>query len=111
MFKLYQFYIDFGRMGEIEGLFIADEDAVKRSIGKHVHFGEVLGKHSDVSIVLEEDMFTEYFGSVPTESEVKDLGLSVVQPQEVRNQQAVDLFGVGSISGINPFNFLSDEGE
>ena len=95
MFKLYDFYVDYGRSGEITGLFIADEDAVKRSIGKHVHLGEVLGKHSDVSFDLEEDMFIDYFKGQPN-------------PEE-KHQLAIDLFGVGSISGINPFNFLSEE--
>jgi hypothetical protein len=37
MFKLYLFYVDCGRSGDIEGLFIALEDAVKDSIRKFVH--------------------------------------------------------------------------
>lgn len=50
MFKLYSFYLDFSRMGALEGLFIATDEALNKIKGKHIHFGEVLGKHSDVYI-------------------------------------------------------------
>lgn len=59
MRKLYKFYSDYGRQGELEGLFIAEEKEVKNIIGKNVYFGEVLGKHSDVEETMTEDMFTE----------------------------------------------------
>lgn len=97
MEKLYHFYVDYGRMGEIEGLFIADEDEVKRSIGKQVYLGEVLGKHSEVYFDLEEEMFTDYFADQPFPSQ--------------RHQGAVALFGVGTISGINPLNYISEDPE
>ena len=58
MRKLYKFYLDYGRQGELEGLFIADERDVIDIIDQEVFFGEVLGKHSDVSAVMDEDMFT-----------------------------------------------------
>ena len=44
MKKLYSFELDWGRMGSLEGLFIAEEKDVKDIIGKNVQFGEVLGK-------------------------------------------------------------------
>lgn len=59
MKKLYSFELDWGRMGSLEGLFIAEEKDVKDIIGKNVQFGEVLGKHSDVYDTMTEDMFAE----------------------------------------------------
>lgn len=58
MKKLYKFYSNWGRMGDLEGLFIADEQDVKNIIGKEVYFGEVLGKHSEVEDTMTEEMFT-----------------------------------------------------
>ena len=55
--QLYKFYIDFGRMGELEGLFIAEEDDFNAVIGESVWFGEALGKHSDVEETMTIDMF------------------------------------------------------
>lgn len=40
-------------MGTVEGLFVADKDAVKAAIGEEVYFGEILGKHSEVCGPLE----------------------------------------------------------
>lgn len=58
MKKLYKFELDWGRQGSLEGLFIADEKAIKELMGKEVDFGEAFGKHSEVSEVMMEDMFT-----------------------------------------------------
>ncbi len=55
MLKLYKFYWDCGRMGEVESLFVADEDYVKSLIGKEVYFGEILGKHSEIYGTFSED--------------------------------------------------------
>jgi hypothetical protein len=51
---LYKFYWDCGRMGWLDGLFIADEVEVAAAIGKYVNFHEALGKHSEVVGRLEE---------------------------------------------------------
>jgi hypothetical protein len=53
MYQLYKFYWDCGRMGWLDGLFIADEAEVAAAIGKTVDFGEALGKHSEVYGTLE----------------------------------------------------------
>lgn len=58
MKKLYSFELDWGRMGCLEGLFIAEEKEVAEVMGKTVYFGEALGKHSDVYDDMTEDMFT-----------------------------------------------------
>lgn len=48
---LYKFDFDCGRMGNIDGLFVADDKKIKRLIKENpsIYFGEVLGKHSDIS--------------------------------------------------------------
>lgn len=90
--KLYSFYLDYGRMGDLEGLFIAKEEDVKSIIGKEVDFGEVLGKHSWVQAEMEESMF-----------EVIDV------PEEVVK---ILLDKVGEdISGYNPLSYYEEEEE
>lgn len=48
---------DCGRNGELEGIFVAEKSDVEFLVEKKVgiHFGEVLGKHSDVYGYLSED--------------------------------------------------------
>ena len=55
MKKLYSFYWDCGRMGDLQGLFIAEESEVQKILGKEVYFGEVLGKHSEVSGTVDDE--------------------------------------------------------
>lgn len=57
MKKLYKFRFDCGRMGELSGLFVADEEDINNVIGETVYFGEVLGKHSEIYGELEEADF------------------------------------------------------
>ena len=54
MKKLFRFYWDCGRMGELHGLFVEDDAVVRQYIGHDVYFGEVLGKHSEICGKLEE---------------------------------------------------------
>lgn len=56
--KLYSFYWDCGRMGDLQGLFVATEEEVAKAIGQHVSFGECLGKHSDTYGTLEAEHLT-----------------------------------------------------
>lgn len=58
MLKVYRFEWDCGRQGNVEGVFVADDAEVAAAIGKEVGFGEILGKHSDVQGVLEENDLT-----------------------------------------------------
>lgn len=51
---LWKFCWEYGRRGNVEGLFIATEDEVRNSLGKEAYFGEILGKHSEVYGILEE---------------------------------------------------------
>lgn len=56
MKALYKLNCDCGRNGSLYGLFIASPDHVKILIDEkiEVYFGEVLGKHSDISGSLSE---------------------------------------------------------
>lgn len=53
---LYQFSVDFGRMGDLDGVFIAEKEKVAELVAANpeLYFGEVLGKHSEVILDLEE---------------------------------------------------------
>ena len=57
--KLYRFELFCGRSGTLRGTFVADDIAdVLPAIGKRAHFGEVLGKHSEVIVdALEPEHF------------------------------------------------------
>lgn len=54
--KLYRFTVDC-YYGELNGLFVAEAQEIENLLGKEVYFGEVLGKHSAVSIKMEPDLF------------------------------------------------------
>ena len=87
MKKLYKFYWDCERQGEVEGIFIADETELENAIGKSVYFGEILGKHSEVYGVLEKEDIEEMKVSKNTLEELeKILG--------------------NSISGYNPLSYV-----
>ncbi|AQW88693.1 hypothetical protein FDH34_gp168 [Serratia phage BF] len=58
MNKLYEFYLDCGRMGDLSGLFVATEDELRALQGSTIWFGEALGKHSEVWI--DEFKFEDY---------------------------------------------------
>jgi hypothetical protein len=54
---LFKFYADCGRMGSLYALFTATQQEVDEMVGKTVRFGEVLGKHSDISVDLDAGHF------------------------------------------------------
>lgn len=54
MLRLYKFYKSFGRMGELEGLFVASDEEIKHLKGKALDFGEALGKHSEICFAFEK---------------------------------------------------------
>ncbi|WP_297639644.1 hypothetical protein [uncultured Clostridium sp.] len=90
MKKLYKFYWDCGRQGEVEGVFIADETELENAIGENIYFGEILGKHSEVYGVLEKEDIEEIKVSKNTLEELeKILG--------------------NSISGYNPLGYVRYE--
>lgn len=50
MLKLYRFEVDYGRHGSLEGLFVSTEEELNLLNNTTIHFGEALGKHSEVWI-------------------------------------------------------------
>jgi hypothetical protein len=69
--KLWQFHWDCGSTGDLNGLFIATDEEVEKTIGKFLYFGEILGnKHSkiqgglerkDIKIVSDDQEFIDKF--------------------------------------------------
>jgi hypothetical protein len=56
--KLLRFHVDCGRMGSLDGKFVLDADGQAELVklyGETVNFGEVLGKHSDIGVVLKPE--------------------------------------------------------
>jgi hypothetical protein len=51
---IYRIGFDFGRQGHLDGIFCRDKEEVTSAIGKEVYFGEVLGKHSECTWLIEE---------------------------------------------------------
>jgi hypothetical protein len=86
---IYKFYQDHGCMGSLEGIFVADPEEVKRLINsqKEIYFGEVLGKHSEISGVITE-------GEITTVSD---------DPKVVKLFEDHDLS-----SGYCPFDYIED---
>ena len=52
---IYRFHWNCGRSGSLDAIFVADASEVASAIGKELYFGEVLGKHSEISGTLESD--------------------------------------------------------
>ncbi|WP_074432657.1 hypothetical protein [Clostridium ihumii] len=90
MKKLYKFYWDCGRRGDVKGMFIAEEKEVQEAIGQEIYFGEILGKHSEVYGTLEKGEITE----------VKVSDTTIKEMEEV----------IGTtISGYNPLNYIEHD--
>lgn len=89
MKKMYKFFWDCGTKGNVESVFIAEEENVKKLIGKEVYFGEVLGKHSEIyGILKNEDL------KIMSE----DQGLIV---------KLENFFGE-AIAGLNPLDYIKE---
>lgn len=60
MNKLYKYSESFGRMGHLEGIFVATEEQVAEMMdrGACLDFGEALGKHSEVTGTVNEKTVT-----------------------------------------------------
>ncbi len=96
--QLYEMKLDFGRMGQLGGLFLATEAEIDSIIGKEIYFGEVLGKHSEVYV---SDFKREYLRRI--EGEVESL---------IEDLHTV--FGQRTLCGYNPVEiyqeYLRDNG-
>lgn len=87
---IYEFHWDCGRMGDLDGIFIASKSDVYKAIGKGIYFGEVLGKHSEIFGTLDEE----------------DLTLKSDDPSFV--EKVIETFGEGTMSGYNPLEYIED---
>jgi hypothetical protein len=79
-------------MGSVEGMFIATDEEVQNALGKQVYFGEILGKHSEISGELEED------------------DLEVVSEDQDFINKVEAILGT-TLSGYNPLDYLPEEDE
>lgn len=87
---VWRFVVDLGRMGRLDSVFTAEEDAVFDAIGKRVYFGEILGKHSDIDLDLRSEDFVKL----------------CEEPQMV---EAFERFSFAC--GYNPLEFLAEAEE
>jgi hypothetical protein len=55
--RLYRWTADFGRSGILDGLFFDDCRLIETLKGNDVYFGEVLGKHSEITYELRTEDF------------------------------------------------------
>lgn len=85
---LAKFYWDCGRMGAVEGLFICDKETLEQAYGRHVSFGEILGKHSEV------------YGTLTREDIV------IKTEDQVFIDKLQDILGSSTLSGYNPLSYL-----
>ena len=67
-----------GRMGNLQGVFVAEREDVAILIdnGLRVYFGEVLGKHSDICGAIDKDEIKEVSEDPKVVSLVEEYGLS-----------------------------------
>lgn len=76
--KLYRYYEDFGRMGELEGVFVSTEEEIDELSERPAYFGEVLGKHSDIVSYNWKDFITVLSDDQEFINKVIDCGISNV---------------------------------
>jgi hypothetical protein len=87
---VYKYSEEFGRMGSLSGVFVAEKSAVASAMGKEVYFGEALGKHSEIIGRLGEDT----------------IKMASDDPAVVKVVLELDLE-----TGTNPFDYMEEEEE
>lgn len=89
MKKLYKFFWNCGRSGDLKGVFVSSDEEIKENLNKTLMFYEVLGKHSEFSGPLEEG------------------DLEVLTD----DQDFIEKFQrwVGNSVGINPLDYLQED--
>lgn len=87
---IYKLHFECYRMGNLRGIFVADKDEMKALIesGKEIYFGEVLGKHSEISGPIEKE----------------DVTLVTDDPSAIEIFEKYDME-----TGYNPFNYIDRE--
>lgn len=89
MNKLFRFYVDYGRNGALEGLFVATEDELNLLTNCTVYFGEAFGKHSEVW--LDDFNWNEC--------------CTVISDDQEKIDWLTDILGY-SLSGYNPLEYF-----
>lgn len=87
--KLCKFYWDCGRMGDVEGIFVACDRQIENALGKRIYFGEILGKHSEI------------YGDLNKED------LTILTEDQDFIKKAVE-YGILP-TGFNPLDYLSED--
>jgi len=88
---LVRFFYDCGRMGDVEGLFVTNTDALHNIYGKEVYLGEILGKHSEVIVKCKESNF------------------EVLSDDKDKIEWLINITGDETITGINPLPYYDDQ--
>lgn len=75
---VYKLNVECGRMGELEGVFVAEKEMVEALIESKivVNFGEALGKHSDIHCPINQDEITLVSESPEVVAVILEHGLS-----------------------------------
>jgi len=87
MQKLYKFHLVCGKLGYIDGLFIADDDEVGLLSGKTIYFGEVSGRWLETYEIIDESNLT----------------IITDDCHEIKRLKA--LFGTNTLCGCNPLMY------
>lgn len=88
---IYEYYLDYGRSGDLSGIFVADSADVANLVGKDIYFGEILGKHSEVTARIE----------------VGDIVLKTDDQAFIAQFEAI--LGENYESGTNPLSYYDPE--
>lgn len=88
---IYTYYQDYGRSGELSGIFVADSEDIAKLVGKDIYFGEILGKHSEVTARIGEG----------------DIELKVEDQDFIARFEAI--FGENYESGVNPLSYYDPD--
>lgn len=93
---------DFGRMGEVEAVFTAHPEDIAAIQGQKIYFGEILGKHSEIFLIVAEDTLKARAApSIVVAWLEQNLGHGL--------RSAWTPFDSWSISGHNPLEFVNED--
>lgn len=88
---LVKYLRNIGSMGFVEGLFVCTEDELEKLHEVRVFFGEILGKHSSISVDFEKEDF------------------EILTEDQDFIDRLVGYVGSNSISGYNPLGYLNED--
>ena len=91
--RLYRFYVNCGRDGFLDGLFISTEKEINELYNRTTSFGEVLGKHSEIEVDVEPE------------------DIQMLSADQDKIEWLHSLNNSNTICGHNPINYFDDEDE